>query len=198
MEKNPEHRETDHEKSSHSLTLLLRQWTAGDEAAGEKMLSALYRELRAQASRALRSERANHTLQPTALVNEAYMRLLEVNRVEWQDRGHFLRAAAKTMRRILVDHARQRNRVKRGDGRPVLPLEEGEAVAVVVDENLEALDEALERLAELDAQKAELVELRYFGGFSIEETAELLGVSRATVIRQWRLTKVWLKDLMSP
>lgn len=179
-----------------SLTQLLRRWTAGDENAGEEMLSELHRELRIQARRALRRERPNHTLQPTALVNEAYLRLIEVDRIEWQDREHFLRAAAKTMRRVLVDYARQRNRAKRGDGRPSLPLEEGEAVAIRVDEDLEALDEALDRLAELDAEKAELVELRFFGGFSIEETAELLGISRATVIRKWRLSKVWLRDFL--
>ncbi|MEM1182093.1 MAG: sigma-70 family RNA polymerase sigma factor [Acidobacteriota bacterium] len=182
--------------SGTELTVLLRRWTAGDEEAGQRMLDALYAELRSQARRALHNERANHTLQPTALVNEAYMRLVEVDRIEWQDRRHFLRAAAKTMRRVLVDHARRRGRVKRGDGQAVLPLDEGEKVQVAVDENLERLDDALKKLAEMDPKKAELVELRYFGGFTAEETAELMGISRATVIRQWRLTRVWLRDWM--
>ncbi|MEM8994984.1 MAG: sigma-70 family RNA polymerase sigma factor [Acidobacteriota bacterium] len=184
--------------SGTELTVLLRRWTAGDEEAGQRMLEALHAELRAQARIALRNERANHTLQPTALVNEAYLRLVEVDRIEWQDRRHFLCAAAKTMRRVLVDHARRRGRVKRGDGRALMPLEEGEKVEIVVDEALEDLDDALEQLAELDPKKAQLVELRYFGGFTAEETAELMGVSRATVIRQWRLTRVWLRDWMSP
>jgi len=159
----------------------------------------MYDELRRQARRYLRRERANHTLQTTALIHEAYLKLIDQRAVQWQNRAHFFGIAAQAMRRILVDYARTKNREKRGGAASDLPLEE----AILIETpgqrlDLFALDEALTRLAAIDEQQARVVELKYFAGLSIEETAESLGVSPATVKRDWQMAKAWLRhELMS-
>jgi len=151
------------------------------------------RELRRIAHRAMRGERPGHTLQTTALVNEAYLRLVDQSRVNWQNRAHFLGVAAGLMRQILVDHARRACRAKRGGGVQHLPLDEGLVYSPGMSESLLVVDEALSRLAEFDARKARVVELRYFAGMSVEEAAEALGVHPNTVIHDWSLAKAWLK-----
>jgi RNA polymerase sigma factor (TIGR02999 family) len=170
-------------------------WGAGDRAAGERLLPEVYAELRRCAARAMRRESAEHTLQATALVHEAYLRLVDQRRVQWQNRAHFFGIAAQVMRRILVDHARARHAAKRGGGATQLTLGDGDAAAPAADGALDllALHDALERLAGLDPEQARLVELRYFGGLSIEETAEALDVSPATVKREWALARAWLR-----
>lgn len=155
----------------------------------------VYEELHRQASRYLRKERQGHTLQTTALIHEAYLKLIGINEIEWQNRNHFFALASTAMRRILVDYARERNRDKRGGAAENLPLDEG----LMISSNeksvdLIALDEALNRLAKLDERQARVVELRYFSGLSIDETAEVLGVSNATVRLDWNLAKAWLKQ----
>lgn len=180
-------------KTSHDVTQLLLEWSKGNGNALEELLPLVYSELQKIAHRYLSRERSSNTLQTTALVHEAFLKLIDQNRVQWQNRAHFFGVAAQAMRRILVDNARQRLADKRGSGAEKVSFEEG--IIDVSDEkasNLIELDTALQRLAQMDAQKAKLVELRYFGGLSIEETAEVLGVSIATVNRQWRLAKAWL------
>ncbi len=175
------------------VTQLLVDWSDGKQESLDKLMQAVYDELHKMAGRYLRREREEHTLQTTALVHEAYLKLIDQRRVRWQNRAHFFAIAAQAMRRILVDHARNRQAAKRGSGGVKLSLDEG--VMDVSDERAEslvALDEALKRLAEMDPQKSQLVELRFFGGMSIEETAEALGIGTATVIRHWRLAKAWL------
>lgn len=175
------------------VTQLLLKWSQGDQGALENLLPLVYRELHRIAHRYLSRERGEHTLQTTALVHEAYLKLIDQTRVQWQNRAHFFGIAAQAMRRILVDNARQRLAGKRGSGAEKISIDDG--VIDVSDErasNLIELDFALKKLAEMDPQKSRLVELRYFGGLSLEETAEVLGVSRPTVIRQWRLAKAWL------
>jgi len=177
----------------NEVTQLLIDWSNGDSRAIDKLMPLVYRELRQLARRYLKGEREGHTLQTTALVHEAYLKLIDQKRVRWQSRAHFFAIAAQAMRRILVDHARNRLAAKRGGNEQKISLDEG--VIDVSDERasgLVALDEALKRLAERDPQKSQLVELRFFGGLSIEETAEAMGVSTATVIRQWRMAKAWL------
>ncbi len=179
--------------TSHDVTKLLLEWSDGNRSAIDELLPLVYRELQKIAHRYLGRERQSNTLQTTALVHEAFLKLVDQRRVEWQNRAHFFGIAAQAMRRILVDHARQRLADKRGGAAEKVALDEG--LIDVSDEkasNLVELDAALKRLAEIDEQKARLVELRYFGGLSIEETAEVLGVSIATVNRQWRLAKAWL------
>ena len=180
-------------KTSHDVTQLLLEWSKGNGNALDELLPLVYRELQKIAHRYLNREQSSSTLQTTALVHEAFLKLVDQNRVEWQNRAHFFGVAAQAMRRILVDHARQRLANKRGSGVEKISLEEG--LIDVSDEKaseLIELDAALQRLSEADEQKSRLVELRYFGGLSIEETAEVLGVSIATVNRQWRLAKAWL------
>jgi RNA polymerase sigma factor (TIGR02999 family) len=180
-------------QESHRVTELLREWTAGNSAAMDELLPFVYAELRRRAARYLRHERINHTLQPTALVHEAYLRLVDQQTVEWKDRGHFFAIAAQAMRRILVDHAKHKNRVKRGG--PVADLQiDAELDVSTVGSNLdiEALDEAMSRLAKFDPQQERLVELRYFAGLSMEETAAAMNISRATAAREWQLAKAWL------
>jgi RNA polymerase sigma factor (TIGR02999 family) len=182
------------------ITQLLLAWGAGDQAAGERLLPAVYAELRRQAARAMRRESGEHTLQTTALVHEAYLRLVDQRRVVWQSRAHFFGVAAQLMRRILVDHARERRAAKRGGGARQLTLGHAdEAAASAGDEGADVLElhEALERLAALDPEQARLVELRYFAGLSIEETAEALGVSPATVKREWAIARAWLRRELS-
>ena len=174
------------------VTQLLIQLTDGNRAVLDDLLPLIYSELRGLAANYLRRERAGHTLQPTALVNEAYLRLVDQTRVEWQNRAHFLGVAAQMMRRILVDHARAGAAEKRGGEMRKISLDENIDVSGEGDRNLVALDDALNRLAELDPQKGRIVEMRFFGGLSAEETAEALGVSVPTVKRHWRLAKAWL------
>ena len=179
-----------------SVTELLRAWSAGDPAALEALLPAVYDELRRLAQRAMRRERTGHTLQPTALVHEAYLRLVEQRRADWHNRAQFLGVAARLMRRILVDHARARHAAKRGAGATQVTLGGCDAPGVAIEESAPdvlALHEALERLAALDAAQARLVELRYFGGLTIEEAAAALGVSPATLKREWVVARAWLR-----
>jgi RNA polymerase sigma factor (TIGR02999 family) len=152
----------------------------------------VYDELRAVAARYLRRERQDHTLQPTALVNEAYLRLIDQKQVQWQNRAHFLGVAAQMMRRILVDHAKSHNRVKRGGGAQKITLDEALALSEKRADDLLELDEALTALAAFDERKSRVVEMKYFGGLSVEETAEVLQVSVITVARDWKLAKAWL------
>ncbi len=177
-----------------SVTLALRQARQGDRAAEEELLRLTYRELRRIAGARMREERSGHTLQPTALVHEAYMRLAGQERVEWRDRGHFFGLASQMMRRVLVDFARERLAEKRGCGQPKLVLDwlEIESTPAKLEEIL-AVDQALERLQELDPQQAKIVELHYFSGLSVKETAEALGVSTRTVDRDWSMAQAWLR-----
>lgn len=179
--------------SQQDVTRLLVRLTDGDRGVLDELLPVVYAELRRLAASYLRRERANHTLQPTALVHEAYLRLVDQTQVQWQNRAHFFGVAAQMMRRILVDHARAHDAEKRGGEFQKLSLDENVDVSGGGrDLNLVALDEALDRLAALDPQKSKIVELRFFGGLSVEETAEVLGVSAPTVKRQWRMAKAWL------
>lgn len=184
------------EVTAPQVTQLLHAWRAGDGAAFDELMPIVYSQLRSIAARYMRQERVDHTLRSTALVNEAYLRLLEIN-VSWQDRAHFTAIAALTMRRILVDHAKSLRRVKRGSGAVKLPLDESLGDAVVVAQADPAqmidLDNALTLLARQDARKARLLELIYFGGLSGEEAAEVLGISVPTVNRDLKLAKAWLR-----
>jgi RNA polymerase sigma factor (TIGR02999 family) len=164
----------------------------GNRDAVDALMPLIYDELRRLASNYLRRERPDHTLQPTALVNEAYLRMVDQTRANWQNRAHFFGVAAQMMRRILVDHARAHAAEKRGHDFQKLSLDENIDKAVERSEELVALDDALNNLVKLDEQKARIVELRYFGGLSVEETAEILGVTPITIKRHWRMTKAWL------
>ncbi|HEX4948681.1 MAG TPA: sigma-70 family RNA polymerase sigma factor [Blastocatellia bacterium] len=178
---------------SEAVTQLLAAYNNGDQQALEQVFPLVYNELRRLASSYLRREREGHTLQPTALVHEAYLRLLGQD-VEWQNRAHFLGVAAQMMRRILVDHARQHQAEKRGSGGVKIALDDVEAINLSAERaaDLIALDDALTALAEFDPQKSRMVELRYFAGLSVEETAKVLGISIATFVRQWKTTRAWL------
>ncbi len=181
------------EQTPQEITQLLRQWSDGNREGLDQLLPLVYDELHRQAARYLRRERADHTIQPTALIHEAYLKLIDQRDVQWQSRTHFFAIAAQLMRRILVDYARTKHREKRGGDEVKLPLEE--AALVAVDEkgvDLLALDEALTRLAAMDEQQVRVVELRYFSGLSLEETAEVLQISRATAARDWSVAKAWL------
>jgi len=182
------------EASSADLTGLLRAWSAGDADAGDKLISLVYKELRRQAARYLSRERPNHTLRPTALVNEVYLRLANQNRVVWQDRAHFFAVAATVMRRLLVDYARQQGASKRGGQVRTVALEDGEWISVsnAPDLDVLALNEALVELSAVDPLRTKMIELRFFAGLTSDETAEVLGVSTATVTRGWRLARAWL------
>ena len=175
-----------------SITQLLVAWGDGDRAALDQLVPLVHAELRRLARGYMRGERAGHTLQTTALVNEAYLRLVEQRHVRWQNRAHFLAIAAQLMRRILVDYARRRQYQKRGGGALQVTLAEAESVAFERTPDLVALDEALRSLAEIDPRRSQVVELRFFGGLSIEETAEVLKVSPTTVERDWTIAKAWL------
>lgn len=180
--------------TSPDVTQLLRNWQVGDQSSRDQLMEIVYEELRRQAARYLRRERRDHTLQPTALVHEAYIQLIDQSRVNWENRAHFFGAAARSMRRILVDHARAHQAEKRGSGEERLPLDEAIAVPENKDLNILALNEALEELARLDERQSRIVELRYFGGLSIDETATVTGVSPATVKREWAMAKAWLQN----
>jgi len=183
--------------TSRSVTQLLLAWGKGEDAALEKFTPLVYQELRRMARRYMYGERKDHTLQATALVNEAYLKLVDCRQVRWQDRAHFLAISAQLMRRVLVDFARSRKYQKRGGGDPNVTFDEGLVAAPQKGANILALDGALEALAVQDQRKARVVELRFFGGLSVEETAEVLNVSPETVLRDWRLAKSWLGREMS-
>jgi len=174
------------------ITGLLRAWSDGDRAALERLVPLVEGEMRRLARGYMRRERKGHTLQATALVNEVFLRLADGPRLGWQDRGHFLGIAARLMRRVLVDHARSRGYAKRGGGAQKIFLDEATLVAPERSIDLVALDRALEDLAILDPRRSQVVELRYFGGLSLDETAHVLHVSTETVKRDWRLAKLWL------
>jgi RNA polymerase sigma factor (TIGR02999 family) len=179
-------------QSPGAVTELLRAWSDGDDGALERLTPLVAAELRRLARAHMRRERLGHTLQTTALMNEAFLRLTDARRIRWQDRAHFLGIAARLMRRVLVDHARSRGYVKRGGGARRVTLDEGAVSSGEPALDVVALDRALEALAAVDARKSRLIDLRFFGGLSVEETAEVLQVSPDTVKRDWRLAKLWL------
>jgi RNA polymerase sigma factor (TIGR02999 family) len=179
------------EAQSGEITQLLVAWSHGEETALEMLTPIIYGELRRLAQCYMRQERADHTLQSTAVVHEAFIRLIDQN-VEWKSRAHFFAIAAKMMRRILVDHARAKSTSKRGAGMPRVAIDEQAMESQERNVDLVALDEALEHLAKIDPQRSRIVELRYFGGLSNEESANILGISPATVQRQWSGAKAWL------
>jgi RNA polymerase sigma factor (TIGR02999 family) len=174
------------------MTALLRAWSEGDEGARDRLFAVLYSELHRLAHRYMRREREGHTLQTTVLVNEAYLRLIGASEIAWQDRAHFLALAAQMMRRILVDAARRRRYAKRGGGAQMRTFDEGLPVSPEVGPDLIAINDALEALAKLDPRKGRVVELRFFGGLSVEETAAVLKISPQSVLRDWKLAKSWL------
>ncbi len=178
--------------SQQGVTALLQAWRTGDDEALAQLTPIVYDELHRLAHRYMRGEQAGHTLQTTALVNEAYIRLVDSRRVGWQSRAHFFAIAAQLMRRILVDIARRQRFQKRGGGRQTVSLADGFELATSVRPDVVAVDEALQELARLDPRKAQVVELRFFGGLSLEETAEALKVSTDTIGRDWRAAKAWL------
>lgn len=179
------------ENSAPDVSQLLRAWTDGDQRALDILTPIVYEELRRVARNYMRRERPGHSLQATALVNEAYMRLVDYKRMQWRNRAHFFAVSAQLMRRILVEHARRHN-MKRGGGIRHVPLEETAVASGAQSEGMIALDDALSRLATFDARMAQVVELRFFGGLSVEETAEVLKVSSVTVIRDWSSARAWL------
>lgn len=181
---------------TESVTRLLIELTEGKQVAADALLPLIYDELRSLAANYLRRERPDHTLQPTALVHEAYLRLIDQTHVNWQNRAHFFGVAAQMMRRILIDHARAHGAGKRGHDFQKISLDENIDKAAERSAELLALDDALNALAEVDEQKSRIVEMRYFGGLSFEETAEVLGVSAVTVKRHWRMAKAWLYGQM--
>lgn len=179
------------------ITKLLRAWGAGDKAALEKLTPRVYDELRRMAHRYMRNEQAGRTIQATALVNEVYLRLADVTSASWQDRVHFFAVSANIMRRILVDQARARGSAKRGAAGHRVNLDDAPEIASPGrDREIVALDDALNLLAEIDPRKARVIELRFFGGLSVEETAEVLGISAQSVMRDWKLAKAWLQREM--
>jgi RNA polymerase sigma factor (TIGR02999 family) len=184
-------------RSPQNITELLVGYGRGDKEALDQLMPLVYDELRRQAARYLRREQAGHTLQTTALIHEAYVRLVDQRNVQWQNRAHFFGIAAQMMRRILVDHARAKKRVKRGGSEVRVTL--GDAAVMAKDQELDivALDQALERLAQLDEQQSRVVELRFFSGLTVEETAEVMGISKATVKRDWSMAKAWLHRELS-
>lgn len=175
------------------ITQLLQSWRHGDEAAIDKLMPLVYDELHSMARRYMSDEKPGHTLQATALVNEAYLRLVNASGADWQNRTHFFAVSAQVMRRILVDWARSRHAAKRGNDVPALELDEALAVPLKTGADLVAVDDALKALTLLDSRKSQIVELRFFGGLSVKETAEVLKVSEETVHRDWRLAKSWLR-----
>src|SRR5215468_6894914 len=178
--------------SSSDVTALLRAWGQGDEEALPRLMPLVYDQLHAAARRHMAGERAGHTLQTTALIHETYLRLIDIRQIEWQDRAHFLAVCAQLMRRILIDFARSRGYQKRGGAAHHVNFDEALVVTAQPDFNLVALDDALNRLAKMDERKSKVVELRFFGGLDVKETAEVMKVSPDTVMRDWKMAKVWL------
>jgi RNA polymerase sigma factor (TIGR02999 family) len=183
--------------SSHEVSRLLAAWGAGDEDARHQLMPLVYDELHRLAHRYMNRERPDHTLQTSALVHEAFLKLVDQRNARWQNRTHFFAIAAQSMRRILVDYARSRGYMKRGGDARRVELEESMIVSQERAAEIMALDEALKGLAEFDARKSQIVELRYFAGLSIDETADVLNVSPGTVMRDWTLAKAWLKKEMA-
>jgi len=177
--------------NSSEISSLLRAWSDGDQSALQDLTAVVHEELRRLAHHYMQRERSGHTLQTTALVNEAYIRLVDYKRMQWQDRAHFFAVAAQAMRRILIDHARSHN-IKRGGGVPHVALDDIAIVSGDRSGDLVALDDAMNALARLDLRKVQIIEMRFFGGLSVEETAEVLKVSPATVRRDWSIAKFWL------
>jgi RNA polymerase sigma-70 factor, ECF subfamily len=178
--------------STHQITQLLMAWRAGDEGALNRLMPLVYNELHRLARRYMVGEQTGHPLQTTALVHEVYLRLVDAHKIDWQDRAHFYAICARLMRRILVDFARSRNYQKRGGGLAHMELEEAATVPKAVSSEMLAVDEALKQLAAIDSRKSEVVELRFFGGLTVEEIAAALRVSPETVMRDWKLAKAWL------
>jgi len=183
----------DRTATSRQVTTLLAEWTDGNEDALQKLIPLVHRELRGLARRAMLRERGDHTLQPTALVNELYLRLVDVRQVHWNNRAHFYALSARLMRRILVDLARSKGYVKRGGGVQTIEfIDDKVSPAQRQDQDLEALDDALKALEAIDPRRSQVVELRFFGGLDVDQTAEVLKVSRRTVLRDWALARAWL------
>ena len=178
--------------STLEVTGLLQAWGRGDEEALQKLMPLVYERLHAAARRCMAGERPGHTLQTTALINETYLRLVDIRKVKWQDRAHFLAVCAQLMRRILIDFARSRGYQKRGGAAVHVDFDEALTVTAQQDPDLLAVDEALNRLAKVDERKSRVVELRFFGGLGVKETAEAMNISADTVMRDWKLAKVWL------
>ena len=182
---------------SSQATQIVNAIASGDRTGADRLFSLVYSSLRDLASRYLRGEKRDHTLSPTDLVHEAYMKLIDQTRVEWRGKTHFLAVGAQAMRRILVDHARSRRRAKRGGGRVRIALNEQVAISPQRHEDVMALDEALAKLAEVDPRQATIVELRFFGGLNVAEVAEVLGVSKRTVENEWTAVRAWLRRELS-
>ena len=181
----------------HQVTMLLQEWSEGDETALAKLMPLVHDELHRLAHQHMKRENAGHVLQTSALINEAYIRLVDQPQIRWQGRAHFFGIAARLMRHILVDDARKRNAAKRGGSFIQVPLDEASTVIQEQAANVAALDDALQRLEAVDARQGKIVELRFFGGLSIEETAEVLKVSPGTVMRDWTFARAWLRNEMS-
>lgn len=179
------------------VTLMLRAVAGGDRRDLDALMGAIYADLRRLAVSHMQAERADHTLQPTALVHEAYLKLIDQRSTDWRDRMHFFAVASRIIRRILVDHARERLAEKRGGGRGRIPMEEAEHLVGAPGVNITALDEALDELAELDARQAQIVELRFFGGLTVDDTAKVLGLSPRQVKRDWKWARTWLRQRLS-
>jgi len=185
------------EDGQHVVTGLLRRWSSGEREALDELMPLVYRELHGLAAHYLRGERPDHTLQSTALVNEAYLRLVDQH-TDWRNRAHFYGVAARILRRILVDHARERKAAKRGSDQKKGSLDQALTLPAQADVDLMALDESLDRLAEMDPKKARLVELKYFAGLPVHEVAQMMGISAATVHREWAIARTWLyRDMMA-
>ena len=183
--------------SPQQVTQLLVAWSDGDQAARDELMPLVYEELRRLAHQCMRRERPVHTLQTSALLNEAYLRLVDQKNIQWQGRAHFFGIAARLMRQVLVDYARTRRYAKRGGDTRRVSLDEAMIVSTERADEVVALDEALKTLAEIDARQSQIVELRFFGGLSIDETAEILDVSPGTVMRDWTLAKAWLRRALT-
>jgi RNA polymerase sigma factor (TIGR02999 family) len=181
----------------HEITELLQAWRQGDERALEKLTPQVYRELHRAAKRCMERERGGHILQTTALINELYLRLADLKPIDWQNRAHFFALCARQMRRILTDQARARQSHKRGGGAPLVSLDVDPVGTPEASANLVAVDDALNRLAKVDERKSQVIEMRFFGGLSVDETAEVLRVSPETVMRDWKLAKAWLHRELS-
>jgi len=188
----------DEAKNGEPITELLRQWREGDDAAFARVSEYVYNELHRRAAAYLRRERSNHTLQTTGLVNEAFIKLVGKDDIDWADRNHFFAVAAQAMRRILVDYARSRTRAKRGGPGVDLPLEEATRLYSSTERvDIVALDDALNELASFDTRQAQVVELKYFAGMTLDETADVLGISRETVKRDWQIARAWLRQRLA-
>ena len=185
------------QSSAHEVTQLLRAWSEGDHEALDKLTPLVYEELHRAAHRYMAQERPGHTLQTTALVNEVYLRLVDIREVTWQDRAHFFAVCARLMRRVLTDFARSRGYLKRGGDSPHVALDQALLLCLEPPADLVALDDGLNALAAFDPRKSEVVELRFFGGLSVDETAEVLKVSPKTVDREWKLARLWLLQEMN-